>query len=45
MFKRNKAEPPKPEPRGFTEEQKRRQEALSDKLKLNRLLNENGELR
>jgi hypothetical protein len=34
----------KPKPTGFTEEQKRGQQALSDKLKTNRWVNENGEL-
>jgi len=34
-----------PKPTGFTPEQKRGQQALNDKLKLNRLLDEDGNLR
>lgn len=35
----------KPKPTGFTTEQKKKQQSLNDRVKINRWLNEDGELK
>lgn len=45
MFKKKQEKVDKPAPKGFTKEQRKKQQGMSDLFKLNKSLNENGELK